>query len=194
MQKRTKYIIAATVAAIGVGSVFFFSGYDTPGKVIALITGQPAGMFTPVADTRRSLDEVLTSWGLDKRTVINGHAVPPIPDPKLNAATLVGVDSDHNGIRDDLDRYIAEQFGNDPKYADVVIFEKAETKAVLEPTKENVIAANREMDCAIGNAPSYDKIYEKLSALTKKANSIGGRGGAYAHAFAGADIWSCNRK
>ena len=38
--------------------------------------------------------------------VINGYILPPEPDPKLNNATLLGVDSNHNGIRDDVERFI----------------------------------------------------------------------------------------
>lgn len=128
--------------------------------------------------------------------MINGHAVPPMPDPKQNNATVAGVDSDNNGIRDDLDRYIAEHFGNDPIYEDVVIYEKAQTKAVLNPTKENVIAAVREMNCvAFSSGRNYSDVLKQTSALTREANGVGGRGGAYARAFAGAElVQSCNRK
>jgi hypothetical protein len=45
---------------------------------------------------------------------INGVAVPPLPDPVASAATLAGVDVDGNGVRDDLDRRIATEFGTDP--------------------------------------------------------------------------------
>lgn len=38
--------------------------------------------------------------------VINGHALPPEPDPKINNATLLGIDSNHNGVRDDVERKI----------------------------------------------------------------------------------------
>ncbi len=38
--------------------------------------------------------------------VINGHTLPPEPDPKLNNATLIGIDSNNNGVRDDVERKI----------------------------------------------------------------------------------------
>ena len=47
---------------------------------------------------------------------INGHRLPPEPDPKINNATLLGVDSNHNGIRDDVERWIIVHYANDPKY------------------------------------------------------------------------------
>ncbi len=37
---------------------------------------------------------------------VNGHRLPPEPDPKVNNATLLGVDVNHNGVRDDVERTI----------------------------------------------------------------------------------------
>ncbi len=48
---------------------------------------------------------------------INGIAVPPEPDPTVNNATLIGVDSNNNGIRDDVERKIATWYsGNAARY------------------------------------------------------------------------------
>lgn len=43
--------------------------------------------------------------------VINGIAVPPEPDPVANNATLLGVDVNNNGVRDDVERQIATTYG-----------------------------------------------------------------------------------
>jgi len=43
---------------------------------------------------------------------VNGHRLPPEPDPKVNNSTLLGVDSNHNGIRDDVERWIYERYKN----------------------------------------------------------------------------------
>ncbi len=40
--------------------------------------------------------------------VINGISVPPEPDPVQNNATVAGVDANNNGVRDDVERKIAE--------------------------------------------------------------------------------------
>jgi hypothetical protein len=37
---------------------------------------------------------------------IHGHRLPPEPDPEVNNATLLGIDSNNNGVRDDVERYI----------------------------------------------------------------------------------------
>lgn len=37
---------------------------------------------------------------------IDGHTLPPEPDPKVNNATLLGIDVNKNGVRDDVERKI----------------------------------------------------------------------------------------
>jgi len=41
---------------------------------------------------------------------VNGHILPPEPDPKVNNATLLGVDVNKNGVRDDVERKIYEKY------------------------------------------------------------------------------------
>ncbi len=38
--------------------------------------------------------------------VVNGHTLPPEPDPVENDATLLGVDSNNDGVRDDIERKV----------------------------------------------------------------------------------------
>jgi len=42
--------------------------------------------------------------------VINGHMLPPVPDSKINDATLEGVDVNNNGVRDDVERWIIKKY------------------------------------------------------------------------------------
>ena len=54
-----------------------------------------------------------------KMEVINGIIVPPAPDPVVNNATVAGVDINKNGVRDDVERGLAQNFGtnkNEYKY------------------------------------------------------------------------------
>ncbi len=46
-------------------------------------------------------------------TTINGIPVPPDPGP-ANDSTLAGIDSNHNGVRDDVERAIAARYGSNP--------------------------------------------------------------------------------
>ncbi len=42
--------------------------------------------------------------------VINGHVLPPEPDPAINNSTLLGVDTNNNGVRDDVERWIYKTY------------------------------------------------------------------------------------
>ena len=42
--------------------------------------------------------------------VIHGHTLPPEPDPKINNSTLLGIDSNNNGVRDDVERWIYHKY------------------------------------------------------------------------------------
>jgi len=53
---------------------------------------------------------------------VNGHRLPPEPDPKINNATLLGVDVNHNGVRDDVERWIYETYKDKhPIYIDIAM-------------------------------------------------------------------------
>jgi hypothetical protein len=56
---------------------------------------------------------------------INGFAVPPEPAKKLNNSTLAGVDTNNNGVRDDVERAIAK------KVSSVAEFENAIQIAII---------------------------------------------------------------
>ena len=38
------------------------------------------------------------------------YKLPPEPDPKINNSTLLGIDSNNNGVRDDVERWIYETY------------------------------------------------------------------------------------
>jgi len=42
--------------------------------------------------------------------VVNGHVLPPEPDKALNDSTLLGIDTNDNGVRDDVERWIYEEY------------------------------------------------------------------------------------
>jgi len=42
--------------------------------------------------------------------IVNGHVLPPEPDSAVNNATLLGIDVNNNGVRDDVERWIYETY------------------------------------------------------------------------------------
>ena len=98
-----------------------------------------------------------------KTETINGMTVPSEPDVKLNATTLAGVDSDKNGIRDDIDRILATDFGSShPKIEALVAFAKAEQAMLLAGTQASVKTTDYIYVCSGLTAKETDVLTYKL--------------------------------
>ena len=93
--------------------------------------------------------------------VINGHVLPPEPDQMKNNATLLGIDVNHNGVRDDVERWIYETYKDKhPIYIDIAMQAARAYKLVLEHperAKEIHDRVNAPYFCA-----SYYKDYAKF--------------------------------
>ncbi len=67
--------------------------------------------------------------------VINGHTLPPEPDPAVNNATLLGVDSNDNGVRDDVERWIYTTYDKPIEQAVLMQSARAYQVVIQEPEK-----------------------------------------------------------
>ena len=66
----------------------------------------------------------------------NGLVVPPDPGVATNA-TVAGVDTDKNGIRDEIDRYIAQKYGAEKnKFVVAQALAKANQLLLITPTTD----------------------------------------------------------
>jgi len=83
---------------------------------------------------------------------INGYKLPPEPDETLNNSTLLGIDSNDNGVRDDVERLIVQKY----KDKHVIVREiglqgaKAYQQIIDNPldTEANHKALHDAMDCS----------------------------------------------
>lgn len=65
--------------------------------------------------------------------IVNGHVLPPEPDPTVNDSTLLGIDVNDNGVRDDVERWIYEEYKDKhPIYADIGMQASRGYKLILE--------------------------------------------------------------
>ena len=65
--------------------------------------------------------------------IINGHILPPMPNKTLNDATLLGIDSNNNGVRDDVEIWIYQTYKDDhPIYTDIMMQQGRANKLILE--------------------------------------------------------------
>ncbi len=87
-----------------------------------------------------------------KAEVINGYTLPPEPDSKINNATLLGVDVNNNGVRDDVERYIIKRFAKDPEFpktktAIALQYAWADQKIIENPTKDSMQYEDNACNC-----------------------------------------------
>ena len=113
--------------------------------------------------------------------LINGITVPPEPPPELNNATLAGFDANGNGIRDDVERLVARNFGTMASEYTVAI-QNARTlqTALLTPSAATVKRHLDSFRCIkdIGQLTRLDLI--DVATLNTPA-----RGAVYGRAFSG---------
>jgi hypothetical protein len=69
-------------------------------------------LFVKVRDRKNKEYDFKTKFRDHAMFVIDNSLEVKMPDPKVNNATLLGVDSDSDGIRDDVQRWINENFSN----------------------------------------------------------------------------------
>jgi len=86
---------------------------------------------------------------------INGHRLPPEPNPAINNATLLGVDSNDNGVRDDVERWIYEEYKEKhPVHIDIAMQAGRAYKQVLE-TPERALEIRENVNGALFCASYY---------------------------------------
>ncbi|MGC9351854.1 MAG: DUF5011 domain-containing protein [Sulfurovum sp.] len=70
---------------------------------------------------------------LDIYWEVNGHRLPPEPDKALNDSTLLGIDVNNNGVRDDVERWIYNEYKDKhPIHIDIAMQAARGYKLVLE--------------------------------------------------------------
>jgi len=86
--------------------------------------------------------------------VINGHTLPPEPDPSINNASLLGVDSNGNGVRDDVERKIYLEHNKEIDRQMLMMSAKREQRwlaapDLIENAKEWQKLVNSELGCLL---------------------------------------------
>ena len=94
--------------------------------------------------------------------VIDGHTLPPEPDKTLNNSTLLGIDVNHNGVRDDVERWIYLEMpiqNGYPKIERAIGMQeaKANQMALMDPTNKDD-KVNKAMEAASDCWVWYDYI------------------------------------
>ena len=63
---------------------------------------------------------------------IDGHTLPPEPNKAINNSTLLGIDVNHNGVRDDVERWIYQNYKDKhPIHIDIAMQSAREKQKML---------------------------------------------------------------
>ncbi len=86
---------------------------------------------------------------LNIKWIVDGHELPPMPDEKINNSTLLGIDVNHNDVRDDVERWIYEEYKDKhPIHIDIAMQAARGYKKVLM-MPERALAITEEVSSSI---------------------------------------------
>lgn len=129
--------IALLVSALSTAGLILVAcgGGDSRQPTEPASTASTSSSATSDADRKQAL-AVPPGWvgRVPKPEVINGITVPPEPDPTINNSTLAGVDSNKNGVRDDVERIVARQFGGTADYPYALAYAREYQRIIVSPT------------------------------------------------------------
>ncbi|MDR1007747.1 MAG: hypothetical protein LBL65_04185, partial [Campylobacteraceae bacterium] len=86
-------------------------------------------------DTQTVKNPYSYGYSCEEEITVNGYTLPPCPAPKLNDSTLLGIDSNNNGVRDDVERWLIVKYKNHHRIVTEIGFQTA--KAAQEIVKSN---------------------------------------------------------
>jgi len=105
--------------------------------------------------------------------VINGYKLPLEPNKALNDSTLLGIDSNKNGVRDDVERYVIKTY-KDEKIAIEIGFQlaRAYNTVIEDPAnaQETTKIMEDAQDCEI-YFTTYAKLYGEDFTLSNEIDS-----------------------
>ena len=94
---------------------------------------------TNITDTNTTIPNIETNTTDTNTTqpplVIDGYTLPPMPDKVLNDSTLLGIDSNDNGVRDDVEIWIYTTYAKPIERAVFMQSSRAYQIVIQEPEK-----------------------------------------------------------
>jgi len=79
---------------------------------------------------------------------INGYRLPPEPDPKVNNATLLGIDVNNNGVRDDVERYLLNKYKDHHKIVSEIALQSGRAFQIILEDPDHAKETTKFMDAA----------------------------------------------
>lgn len=127
----------------------------TPSSAVKVTNATLTALQDKATALKAKLNTTLSnSIDLNITWTVNGHTLPPEPDKALNDATLLGIDVNNNDVRDDVERWIYNEYKDKhPIHIDIAMQAARGYKLVLEtPEKAKEI---HNLVRAAGSCQSY---------------------------------------
>lgn len=170
----------ATIVGVGQGTSII-DGSVLLGDLPSLGTSTPTDTITLRHDRAFPFIPARMVWEIT--APVNGIPVPPQPDPSKNHATMAGVDTNANGIRDDIDILLATNFGTEPTlYAAAVTHAASLQAAIVSPSAERSAQHIASFVCV------STSLLQRLSDTTLATLDTPLRRAAYGNTFAGSTL------
>ena len=131
--------------------------------ILFAVCGQSNGLFASELTSVDKDSSLVVENKTPRPIVINGHTLPPMPDKTLNDATLLGIDSNNNGVRDDVEIKIMHKFKRPIEQALMIQYAKMDLKILKNPT---LAAESEELDKELFNVEAcygYLREHHKLN-------------------------------
>ncbi len=115
-------------------------------------------IITPIAEGTTTLQAKLNNEATAEISItvykeINGYKLPPEPDPIINNSTLLGIDVNNNGVRDDVERKIIETY-REPSKIELMMDMAEVGQMILENPVGDAIVNEKKMS-RIGDCEMY---------------------------------------
>ncbi|MBI4087301.1 MAG: hypothetical protein HY434_00530 [Candidatus Liptonbacteria bacterium] len=154
-----------------------------PVIVIALLYAGLVIYRIPAAFERKKTEEAVAKIHAQKITPkdVMGENLPPEPDPALKDATVAGIDSNGNGIRDDVELAIFKEYPNSAKtravllqyalalqmeVAQLIVNEGTVTEVAIEQGRADTCVADTLVPRKSSESSRTYSDIEKIDALT----------------------------
>jgi len=103
---------------------------------------------------------------------VNGYRLPPEPDPKINNATLLGIDANNNGVRDDVERKVYATYKKAIDRAVMMQAFKTEQAMLADPDLVKNAREWAEKEDKALNCRRYLHFYKNTKRIPKMAQTI----------------------
>ncbi len=128
-------------------SAFILTSCGGGGGENTTTTSTSGSTNTPSTSTPRPPTPTTPPTTTPTTQVINGFTVPLPPNLTINNATLVGIDSNNNGVRDDVEISIAKTSETKKTFDDAIEIAKIINKIVIG-NYSTALSLSKDIDCA----------------------------------------------